>query len=230
MAQKTISRAPAAPSHAPEPQKTSRVCTMTYPVLGLLLALTFICGLLAGSLLTQEAPQTAQHQPPSRPSTGQQAQQATVSQPKPAISPQMASRISELEREVLQNPKNRAALVSLGHLYFDTHQHQFAIQAYENALALDGKDADVLTDLGVMYRAVGKFDKALECFTRAQSIEPGHVVAMFNQGVVLNFDLHKHEEAISVWQELVRLHPQATGPDGTPVSQLIKEISLQTSK
>lgn len=227
MAQKTISRVPAAPSNAPEPQKTGRSCTLTYPVLGLLLALTFICGLLAGSLLPQKTPQTVQTAQQTRQNP---AQPAAVSQPKPAISPQMASRISELEREVLQNPGNRAAMVSLGHLYFDTHQHQFAIQAYENALALDGNDADVLTDLGVMYRAVGKFDKALECFSRAQNIEPGHMVAMFNQGVVLNFDLHKHEEAIRVWQELVRLHPQATAPDGTPVSQLIKEISLQTSK
>jgi hypothetical protein len=61
-------------------------------------------------------------------------------------------RIAIAKQLVAQNPKDVQAWISLGNDYFDTKQHQAAIDAYANALALDPKNPDVLTDQGVMYR------------------------------------------------------------------------------
>lgn len=211
-----------APSNQQAPTSSPRTLSLSYPIAGILFALTFVCGLLAGSLLTlnQPAPQPAarvQQAPTAQAPQGQP-------QARPQVDRQTADHIAGLEKEVLANPKNRDAWVSLGNLYFDTHQVENSIRAYEHALTLDRNDANVLTDLGVMYRAAGNYQKALDCFAEALKIEPGHMVAMFNTGVVLNYDLHKHEEAIRAWEKLVSQHPDALAPDGTRVKDLIETV------
>ena len=53
--------------------------------------------------------------------------------------------IGQLEALVRREPQNLQALISLGNLYFDSHQPQKAIGAYERALAIDPKNPDVRT-------------------------------------------------------------------------------------
>lgn len=211
---------------AEETGRTARVLVLSYPVFVLSLSLALVVGILAGSFLSQYMAQApAQNTVRQAPQPQAQAQQQ--SQPAP-IPPETQQHIAELEKKVLQDGKNRDDWVHLGHLYFDTNQPKNAIAAYEHALALDRKDSNVLTDLGVMYRATGQYTKALACFEEAQAVTPGHLVSLYNKGVVLYFDLHRHDEGIASWQELVRLDPDARTPNGNPVTDLIRDAQQGT--
>ncbi|WP_241160238.1 tetratricopeptide repeat protein [Desulfovibrio sp. ZJ369] len=194
---------------------------------------TLVLGLYLGSLLpgllnAPESPQPAARQ------TGAtaQAQQPAASGPSPAsakdnqppMPPELAQKIAELEKHVLADPHNAGSWAALGNLYFDTGQAKQAVSAYERSLAIVPDNADVLTDLGIMYRETGAFEKAVASFRKAVTIRPDHENARFNEGVVLYYDLHRKDEAVAAWKQLLAVNPGALSPDGKPVSELIKHL------
>ena len=81
------------------------------------------------------------------------------------------NQLARLEALVRTDPKNHDAWVSLGNLYFDTHQAQRAVDAYGKALALKPNDPNVLTDQGGMYRELTQFDKAIANFQKASQLK-----------------------------------------------------------
>jgi Flp pilus assembly protein TadD len=112
-------------------------------------------------------------------------------------------RIAAAKALVAQNPKDVQAWISLGNDYFDSHQPQAAIDAYANALALDPKNPDVLTDQGVMYREIGQYDKAVANFLKANQIAPTHMQSLFNAGVVYATDLNDPKKAEETWLKVI---------------------------
>ena len=122
-------------------------------------------------------------------------------------SAEVQARISRAEAAVLADPKNHDAWLSLGNDYFDIHQAQKSVDAYSKALALKPGDPNVLTDQGVMYRELGKFDMALANFQKANQLQPTHVQSLFNLGVVYSADLHKPDEAAKAWNKVIALAP-----------------------
>lgn len=123
---------------------------------------------------------------------------------------QALQRIPDLEQVVQRDPKIRAAWVDLGNAYFDTHQPQKAVAAYQKALELKGDDPDVLTDQGVMYRDLGQFDEAIANFRKANQVNPSHVQSLFNMGVVYLHNLHDVAKARAAWQKVVDTAPGST--------------------
>ncbi len=115
--------------------------------------------------------------------------------------------ISRLEAAVRKEPGNLQALVSLGNLYFDSHQPQKAIAAYERALAIDPKNPDVRTDLGIMYREIKDYDRAAREFREAARIDPSHKNSRFNLGIVLQHDKKDIGGAIAAWRDYLRVDP-----------------------
>jgi len=148
----------------------------------------------------------------------QQQQQA------PGITQEQAKSILNLEQEVAVNPTNVEAWTQLGHVYFDTSNYAKAIRAYEKSLELNPGNANVLTDLGVMYRRNGQPDKGLEAFDRAIAVDPRHEQARFNKGVVLRYDMNDRDGAVKVWEELIKINPNATAPNGQLVSEVINTL------
>jgi tetratricopeptide (TPR) repeat protein len=126
-----------------------------------------------------------------------------------ALTPELASRISQAQAAVLANPKDHGAWVSLGNDYFDSQQFQKSVEAYDKALALQPNDPNVLTDQGVMYRNLGQFEKALANFQKANKLDPSHVQSLFNVGVVYDQDLNKPAEAAKVWKKVLTLAPNS---------------------
>ncbi|MFZ5766019.1 MAG: tetratricopeptide repeat protein [Thermodesulfobacteriota bacterium] len=140
---------------------------------------------------------------------------------------QITATILALEKEVAVNPNNLEAWTQLGNYYFDTENFTKAIEAYTKSLALNPNDANVITDLGIMYRRIGKPTEAIATFDRALTVDPNHPTARFNRGVVQLYDLNDKEGALSTWEELVKLHPQAKAPNGQPVAEIIKIVREQ---
>jgi tetratricopeptide (TPR) repeat protein len=146
----------------------------------------------------------------------QQMQTQMAQQPPPAVSAPGASlqnfseEIKELNEMVKKQPKNRDAWISLGNLYFDSQQPADSVKAYTKALELDGNDANVLTDRGIMYRALKDFPAALADFKKASAIDPNHSQSLYNIGITMLHDLNDPKGALDAWDALAK---KATDPE-----------------
>ena len=134
----------------------------------------------------------------------------------------MQARINQIEAVVLADPKNHDAWVALGNDYFDTHQAQKAVVAYDRALALQPDDPNILTDQGVMYRNLGQPEKALANFQKANKIQPKHLPSLINIGVVYANDLAKPAEAAKAWNKVVATDP--TSEQATQARQMLADL------
>lgn len=162
------------------------------------------------------------------PAVVQEASPMGSGQPSPAgVNPQLASSILSLEQKVAANPKDAEAWAHLGNDYFDTNNFSKAIAAYNHYLTLQPNNANVLTDLGTMYRGNGQPEEAIVAFDRAIAVDPNHVQAQLNKGIVLLNDLHDPQGAIAVLQKLADAHPEVTGANGVPITQIIAAAKKQ---
>jgi len=111
-------------------------------------------------------------------------------------------------KELLKKePDNVILLISLGNAYFDIGHDIEAVRVYKKALEIYPDNVAVRTDLGTAYRRIGQPDKALDEYRKSLTIDPRHSISRYNMGVVLLWDKKKMEEAIVVWEELLRIDP-----------------------
>ncbi len=174
----------------------------------------FLGGIIFSALNSGPGQTVVQGQAPT-PQAPQQSQGPTQ---------QQANQIMNLEREVTANPSNVEAWTQLGHVYFDTGRHSQAIRAYNKSLELRPDDANVLTDLGVMYRRNGEPSKAIEAFDKAIVADPNHGQSRFNKGIVLMYDFNDKPGAVAAWEELEKVNPNYTLPNGQTIRQAIDSL------
>jgi len=133
--------------------------------------------------------------------------------PAPAIAPpssalgNVSAEIRELQNILASDPTNYPVLVRLGNLYFDSDQYTNAIDAYTQALALQGDDPNVLTDRGIMYRRIGDFQAALADFRAAAAADPTHLNSQMNLGIVYRYDLNDIAAAVQAWEGYLLRNP-----------------------
>lgn len=123
----------------------------------------------------------------------------------PMVNPaDLNARIAEMEKVVTQDPKNVQAWITLGNDYFDAQNPQKSVQAYAKALELNPNDPNVLTDQGVMFRALGFFDKALANFEKANKLNPQHLQSLYNMGIVYSVDMKQPAKARPIFEKLAQ--------------------------
>lgn len=132
------------------------------------------------------------------------------------------SRIAELEKLVASDPKNLQAWVALGNDYFDAQNPKKSIEAYNKALELKPDDPNVLTDQGVMFRALGFYDKALKNFERAYKVKPDHLQSLFNMGIVYLEDLKQPSKARTLFEAVAR--KGANSEIGNQAREILKQM------
>ena len=143
------------------------------------------------------------------PAMVQKPQTAPMPAP-PGPSPlEVASKIETLKEIVRKDPKNLPAWVELGNLYFDSNQPKEAIETYSQYLAIKPDNADVRTDMAIMYRNLGEMDRALEQFQKAAQSDPKHINSRYNIGIVLLHDKQDIKGAIKAWEEYLKVDPKS---------------------
>ena len=172
--------------------------TLLVAIVALLAGL--IIGWMAGQKNAGPAPVAVTGAPP-----------AQTPMPTPTVNVQQ--KVSELKAIVAKDPNNRQAWVALGNEYFDADQPMDAVEAYQKALDLNAKDANVLTDQGVMFRRLGWFDRAVDNFTRANQADPSHTVSLFNLGITYRYDLQDFAKAQEAWTKFLAINPNGPGSD-----------------
>ena len=194
----------------------ARVTTVSLTTCLVSVVVALALGLCIGSMLPgfidsrqAPAPRPQAAAPAQQPA---QQQAAPQQQAKASLSPELNSALLKLQEAVVKEPNKAENWIKLGNFQF------------ENALRLKPGNANVLTDLGIMYRELHRFEDALKAFREAERVQPGHRNALFNQGIVLYYDLKRKDEAEAAWRKLLAADPNAHAPDGTPVSELIKHL------
>lgn len=152
--------------------------------------------------------------PASAPTQGAQMQQMGGQMTAPPMmtppggnAPDFSAQIRELKTITDKDPKNRRAWIELGNAYFDSSRPAESVDAYSKALNLGSDDANVLTDRGIMYRALGNFDSALADFRKAASVDPTHYQCLYNEGITLLHDLSDTEGALRAWEMMLKRNP-----------------------
>lgn len=136
----------------------------------------------------------------------------------------MSPEVQQLKEYVEQNPNDADAVLQLANLNFDIRNWLRAQELYAHYLELRPGNPNVLTDLGISYRETQQFDQALNRFREARKQAPDHWQALYNEVVVLAFDLKRYDEADPILQELQRLQP------GNPeVAKLADAVARQRS-
>lgn len=124
---------------------------------------------------------------------------------------ELAQQSASLRAMLQKNPNDAKVLASLGNLYYDHSRWPEAKGWYERALKVAPDDTDVMTDMAVVERNLGAHEEALQTLDRALKIDPHHWQALYNKVIILNFDLHRPQEAAAVLDELEGLrkdHPE----------------------
>ena len=74
---------------------------------------------------------------------------------------QVVKRATELQKLLAGSPNDVKLMAALGNLYFDASRWGEAREWYEKILQVENGDADVMTDLAVVYRKLKQPDRAL---------------------------------------------------------------------
>lgn len=132
--------------------------------------------------------------------------------------------IRSLEAYLAENPADADAVLRLANLSWSVESWGRCVELFERYLELRPESPGVLSDMGICYRSLGRLDRALELFDRAQSLDPAHYESRFNEAVVLGLDQREFEAAERVIEEL-----RALRPDDSQVDALAEEIARRRS-
>lgn len=174
-------------------------------------------GLIVGWIIgTQQAP--------GRPAP----EAAAVTQAAPVASAQAArpildeSQVTPLKNIAERDPTNVQSRVQLGNLYFDGERYQEAIKWYEDALALNGRDVNVSTDLGVCYYYTDQADRAIAQLEMSLAIDPKHQKSLLNLGVVRAFGKQDIAGAMAAWEKVIAIDPN--GQEGQAARRALDNL------
>jgi Flp pilus assembly protein TadD len=156
---------------------------------------------------------------PTAPAPGAQAPGAA---PAPGGGGPAMAQVQEMQSRVARDPNDADAVLALANMNFDIQNWSKARDLYARYLELRPGNPDIMSDLGVTYRELKEYDKALELFDQAQTIAPDHWQSRFNEVIVLAFDLKKFDEADRVLDELRRMQP-----GNADVERLASEVNRQ---
>jgi tetratricopeptide (TPR) repeat protein len=184
----------------------------------LLALVCLMVGILIGYLfhgssapVATAGPAAATQTVPAAPSAGSPTHSAEALEPMAA----------PLLMAVKADPKNVAALVQLGNLYYDNHVYPQAIEYYARALEMKPDDANVRTDLGTAYWYSGFPEKAIVEYEKSLKVQPGHAHTLFNMGIVRMEGLKDPAGAIAAWEKLLAANP------GYPEKDRVRALMAQ---
>jgi tetratricopeptide (TPR) repeat protein len=134
----------------------------------------------------------------------------------------LSQQAAELQRMLAQSPDDHRLMVALGNLYFDGGRWTEARMWYERSLELEAADPNVVTDLAVVHRNLQQPDRSLELLDQAIAMDAEHWQAYYNKVIVLQFDLHRHDEAAATLARLKEI--AATNREVPDLSGLEAEV------
>jgi len=91
-----------------------------------------------------------------------------------------------------------------------------AVKAYDNAIELDPKQANLWNGKGIVLDNLGKYDEAVKAYDNAIELDPNYTNPWNGKGIVLD-KLGKHDEAIKAYDKAIGLAPKVNENDNRNV-------------
>jgi hypothetical protein len=130
--------------------------------------------------------------------------------------------LTQLKARVTKNPRDIAALVALGNLYFDASKFDQAAGYYKSALALDPTNPEVRNDEAAALHANGNDLDALREVDRVLTERPNFPQALFNRGIILG-SMGRRSDAVLAYRQFLRVAPK--DPHAADAQTAIKELA-----
>jgi tetratricopeptide (TPR) repeat protein len=162
-------------------------------------------GLLVGWMIGSQ--QAASAPPPAAAATTTPPASTSQAAGQQAPAPLDESRASALATTAQNNPNDEATRVQLANMYFDAERYQEAVNWYQQALAINPKDINASTDLGIAFYYMNQPDRALAQFDKSLSIDPKHAKTLLNVGIVRAFGKQDLRGAADAWQKALDAAP-----------------------
>ena len=150
---------------------------------------------------------------------------AQTGDPNAAGGAPMVARVNQLKRMLQEKPDDVRVLRALADVHYDAAMWQQAVGYYERAAEIE-PDADVLTDLGVCYRGLREFDRALEAFARAYELDPGHWQSLYNTVIVAAHDVGRFDLAERTLAAMAAIDPPPPDLDQARFEQLRESVAV----
>jgi len=127
------------------------------------------------------------------------------------FSPAIRAQIERAESEAKAHPNDAHIIGNLGMILHAYHQYDAAVQAYSRARALEPRNGDWASLLGLVELDQGQFDIAAKSFRSALKIRPSDLLAELHLGQCLE-GMADWEAARRLYKEILEAHrdcPQA---------------------
>lgn len=132
----------------------------------------------------------------------------------------MMARINQLKRDLEQDPQDLAAAAELADIYQRAGMWEPAAGYYERALEIAPQHPELLVNLGLCYRGMGKFEEAIEAFQRAHGLDNSNWQSLFNTVIVAAVDLRQFDVAFGALEAMEAIRPLPEGLEADHLKQL----------
>jgi tetratricopeptide (TPR) repeat protein len=138
----------------------------------------------------------------------------------------MADKKAEpLLQQLKADPNNAKLLFQVGKVYESAHQFEQAVAYFDQALAQDAKDINVLAEKASCLYYLGDADGAIAAFTKALQYSPNDARALFNLGMIRWQSKGDAKGAVELWQHLLKTNPKLPSQNKAQVETLVKKAS-----
>lgn len=94
-----------------------------------------------------------------------------------------------------------------GQEQFQKRRYAEAIKAFEEAVTLDGKNAQAYQAMGLTYQKMRNYDKASEAYKMATSVKPDYTAAYFALGQLQLISLKQYTDAQVNFKKVLEMEP-----------------------
>ena len=113
-----------------------------------------------------------------------------------------------LYRKVLElSPQHANALHYLGVIYHQNKQHDLAIKTIAEALSIEPKNPDFLSNQALALKAAGRLEEAIKTLKHALSLAPDDLEIVYNLGNAYA-EHHQYEGATTCYRRILQDYPQ----------------------
>ena len=125
------------------------------------------------------------------------------------------------------DPANSDLLAQVGNIYKATHQFKEAVDYYDRALKISGKNTAVRTEMASCLYYLGDVDGAIAQLQKSLEYNPKDANSLFNIGVMKLQGKQDTKGALAAWQDLLRSNPNLPPDRKANVQKLIAEVKKQ---
>lgn len=116
--------------------------------------------------------------------------------------------VAQLKERLNKDSNDIDSAISLGNIFYDNGDAAQSILYYQRALDINPDLPGVRTDLGTMYWRNDDISLAEQAFRDAIVRDPSFGHAYVNLGLLLHRAKNNVNEARTVWQQLLTVHPE----------------------